>query len=184
MPEEPSERQTSAGTLNESQSIYDEGEITDEEDKLDDEIMATEDELIELFQASIPGESSEGLALMALGEYPPAIKETSNTCLIHKGPVGDYEGIECRACGAVYCDKCYDAIVRLENKCWSCKTQLDDSIPTDEKLDELGDKTPQGDIRVAGNSDGDPGVHKGGDPKIISKKESEPQIVTNEINKP
>jgi len=31
----------------------------------------------------------------------------------------------CPSCGTFYCLKCYEAITKVENECWSCNNPLD-----------------------------------------------------------
>ena len=56
------------------------------------------------------------------------ISKETHTCLVHKGPVKGYSFV-CPECGAVYCIKCVDAIIRIENSCWSCESPIDRSQP-------------------------------------------------------
>lgn len=52
------------------------------------------------------------------------ISKEKHTCLVHKGSIRGYSFI-CPECGAFYCIKCIDAIIQIENACWSCENPLD-----------------------------------------------------------
>ena len=56
------------------------------------------------------------------------ISKEKQTCLVHKGPIRGYSFI-CPECGAFYCIKCVDAIIVIENACWSCENPIDRSKP-------------------------------------------------------
>ena len=62
------------------------------------------------------------------------ISKEKQTCLVHKGPIRGYSFI-CPECGAFYCIKCVDAIIVIENACWSCESPLDQNQPI-KQLDE------------------------------------------------
>jgi len=47
-------------------------------------------------------------------------------CLVHKGPTEGMTFI-CPHCKSYYCLKCYEAITKVENECWSCNNPLDPS---------------------------------------------------------
>lgn len=55
-----------------------------------------------------------------------AISKEKHFCIVHRGPIGGYNYI-CPECGTYYCIKCLDAIIDIENSCWSCKKPLDPS---------------------------------------------------------
>ena len=62
------------------------------------------------------------------------ISKEKHICLVHKGSVKGYSFV-CPECGAVYCIKCIDAIIKIENSCWSCESPIDRSQPI-KKMDE------------------------------------------------
>ena len=45
----------------------------------------------------------------------------------------------CPDCKSFYCEKCYNALVGLENACWACDNTLDESKPVKlvKKEDEI-----------------------------------------------
>ena len=59
-----------------------------------------------------------------LNEEDIGIFKQTYICLVHKGPV---EGVIflCPHCKSYYCLKCYEAITKVENECWSCNNPLD-----------------------------------------------------------
>ena len=50
-------------------------------------------------------------------------------CLVHKGPIEGYNFM-CPDCGALYCVKCVEALIEIENFCWSCDAILNPSKPS------------------------------------------------------
>ena len=56
------------------------------------------------------------------------ISKEKHICLVHKGFIQGFN-FNCPNCGAFYCIRCYEAIVKLENICWSCQGQLDLNVP-------------------------------------------------------
>ena len=50
-------------------------------------------------------------------------------CLVCKGDASGFTFI-CPKCDALYCKKCVDALIPLENMCWACNDPLDKSKPT------------------------------------------------------
>jgi len=49
-------------------------------------------------------------------------------CLVCKGKASRYTFI-CDTCEALYCQKCADALIELENVCWVCNNPLDETKP-------------------------------------------------------
>ena len=66
-----------------------------------------------------------------------SISKEKKICLVCKGDVSGINYI-CTECGAFYCMKCSKAIIDLENACWACDTQIDESKPVKpyEKVEE------------------------------------------------
>jgi hypothetical protein len=52
-------------------------------------------------------------------------------CLVCKNPILGYIYI-CPKCKALYCAKCSISLTNLENRCWVCDKQIDDSKPIKE----------------------------------------------------
>jgi hypothetical protein len=57
------------------------------------------------------------------------ISKERRLCLVHKGPIEGYSFI-CPKCDTFYCPTCLDAIVKIENICWSCGKPLDPTKPS------------------------------------------------------
>ena len=49
-------------------------------------------------------------------------------CLVCKGAAEGFTFI-CPTCGALYCQKCAQALTTLENACWACYGAIDKSKP-------------------------------------------------------
>jgi len=58
-------------------------------------------------------------------------------CLVCKGKINRFTYI-CPGCDALYCHKCAETIMKMENACWYCEAALDKSKPVNlpEKKDE------------------------------------------------
>lgn len=48
--------------------------------------------------------------------------------MVHKGPIRGFIFV-CPECGTFYCNRCYEAVEKLENACWSYGNALDTSKP-------------------------------------------------------
>jgi len=64
----------------------------------------------------------------AITESDISIYKEQHICLVHKGKIDGISYI-CPSCGSFYCLKCYDALMELENECWSCRNPFDASRP-------------------------------------------------------
>jgi parallel beta-helix repeat protein len=64
----------------------------------------------------------------AITESDISVYKEQHICLVHKGKIDGISYI-CPSCGSFYCMKCYDALVELENECWSCRSSIDVSKP-------------------------------------------------------
>jgi parallel beta-helix repeat protein len=64
----------------------------------------------------------------AITENDISLYKEQHLCLVHKGKIDGISYI-CPNCGSFYCMKCYDALVELENECWSCRNAIDVSKP-------------------------------------------------------
>jgi len=53
----------------------------------------------------------------------------SQTCLVCKGSAGGFNFYICPTCNSVYCKACAQAVIDLENQCWSCNSPIDVSKP-------------------------------------------------------
>ena len=46
-------------------------------------------------------------------------------CVVCKGVVGGFNIYMCSHCKTIYCKTCVQAVIDLENECWSCETPID-----------------------------------------------------------
>ncbi len=77
------------------------------------------------------------------------ISKEQHICLVHKGSIKGMSYI-CPECGAYYCVNCYNALIEVENECWSCNSPLDQTRPS-VKSKEVGvskDKKETKDIEI------------------------------------
>jgi len=63
-----------------------------------------------------------------LTEEEVSISKEKKICVVCKGKILGMNFI-CRGCEIFYCQKCYSALVNLENACWACDMALDESKP-------------------------------------------------------
>ena len=79
-------------------------------------------------------------------EEEVSISKEKKICLVCKGKISGHNYV-CPECETFYCDKCYNALTNLENACWACNTQLDESKPVKPFKREEEEK-----VRIAGVS--------------------------------
>jgi len=53
----------------------------------------------------------------------------TQTCLVCKGSAEGFNIYACPSCNAFYCKGCAQAVIELENQCWSCNSPIDSSKP-------------------------------------------------------
>jgi len=53
----------------------------------------------------------------------------SQSCLVCKGSAGGFNFYICPTCDSLYCKACTQAVIELENQCWSCNSPIDASKP-------------------------------------------------------
>ncbi len=51
----------------------------------------------------------------------------SQTCLVCKGSAEGFNVYVCPTCNSFYCKACAQAVINLENQCWSCNSPIDTS---------------------------------------------------------
>lgn len=62
------------------------------------------------------------------------LSKERHICLVHKGSIQGYSFI-CPHCGSFYCMKCLQAVITIENECWSCGEELDaDAEPVEKSV--------------------------------------------------
>ncbi len=84
----------------------------------------------------------QDLKEQAITENVLKVFKENRVCIVHKGTIEGYNFM-CPSCDALYCVKCVDALIELENICWSCGSPLDPSKPSqkDELLKEKDEPT-------------------------------------------
>jgi len=63
-----------------------------------------------------------------LTEEEVSVSKEKHVCLVCKGKVTGHTFI-CRECETFYCEKCFHALVDIENACWACDSVLDRTKP-------------------------------------------------------
>jgi tetratricopeptide (TPR) repeat protein len=95
-----------------------------------------------------------------------AVFKEKRICLVHKGEIRGFM-FSC-TCGALYCTKCVDALIEIENFCWACDATLDPNKPSQkEDLKKAEEEIKEEDILVDEGSPETPKAevsHK--DPKV------------------
>ncbi len=61
------------------------------------------------------------------GEF--TVYKGSQTCLVCKGNAEGFNIYICPTCNSIYCNGCTQAVIDLENQCWSCNSPIDNSKP-------------------------------------------------------
>jgi hypothetical protein len=51
------------------------------------------------------------------------------TCIVCKGEAGGFDVFICPNCDSIYCKGCAEALVKIENECWTCNIPIDKSRP-------------------------------------------------------
>ncbi len=69
-------------------------------------------------------------------EEEVTISKEKKICLVCKGKVQRFNSFICD-CGALYCQKCAQALSEIENACWVCEAPLDETKPV--RLDSKED---------------------------------------------
>jgi len=73
-------------------------------------------------------------------------------CIVCKGKLGRFNIFTCPKCDVLYCKKCVEALISLENACWVCNAPFDESKPSIpykkaeiaiETVEDLTDKTSE-----------------------------------------
>ena len=75
-----------------------------------------------------------------VSEGEVTVYKGSHTCLVCKGSAGGFNFYICPTCNTIYCKVCVQAVIDLENQCWSCNSPIDASKPVKPyKPIEVGD---------------------------------------------
>ena len=83
-------------------------------------------------------------------EEEVSVSKEKKICLVCKGDIMRMNYM-CPVCFTFYCTKCYQALTKLENACWSCDEAMDTSRPVKLPLpveDEGKEKGKKGNRKV------------------------------------
>jgi len=76
-----------------------------------------------------------------IAEEEVTVYKDLHSCLVCKGSAGGFNIYVCPKCNSIYCKKCTQAVIELENTCWSCNSPIDETRPLKplelEKEDEV-----------------------------------------------
>ncbi len=72
---------------------------------------------------------SRMMKMERVDEGEVTIYKGSHTCLVCKGSVEGFNIYHCPTCNSIYCKACTQAVIDLENQCWSCNSPIDASKP-------------------------------------------------------
>ncbi|MFX1595413.1 MAG: hypothetical protein ACFFBK_05045 [Promethearchaeota archaeon] len=67
-------------------------------------------------------------------EVEVMVYKDSHLCVVCKGNVGGFNVFICEQCKSIYCRSCANAVIEIENACWTCENPIDISKPV--KLDK------------------------------------------------
>jgi len=62
-----------------------------------------------------------------VAEQELTVYKSSQICLVCKGHAEGFNIFICPGCKSIYCKTCIEALIDLENECWSCDTPIDES---------------------------------------------------------
>ncbi len=63
-------------------------------------------------------------------EEEVTVYKDSKTCLVCKGSAGGFNIYVCPKCDSIYCKGCAEAVVEIENVCWTCESPIDEVRPS------------------------------------------------------
>ena len=72
---------------------------------------------------------SRMMKMERVSEGEVTVYKGSLTCLVCKGSVEGFNIYHCPTCNSIYCKACTQAVIDLENQCWSCNSPIDASKP-------------------------------------------------------
>jgi len=78
-----------------------------------------------------------------IDEGDVTVYKGSQTCLVCKGSAGGFNFYICPKCSSVYCKACTQAVIELENQCWSCNSPIDSSKPVKPYKPEIAGDTKE-----------------------------------------
>ena len=64
-----------------------------------------------------------------ISEGEVTVYKGSQPCLVCKGSAEGFNVYVCPSCNSHYCKACAQAVIELENQCWSCNSTIDASKP-------------------------------------------------------
>lgn len=63
-------------------------------------------------------------------EKEVTVYKNSKKCVVCKGNVGGFNIYMCPRCDSIYCRMCAQAVVEIENACWTCESPIDEARPS------------------------------------------------------
>jgi len=72
---------------------------------------------------------SRMMKMERITEGEVTVYKGSQACLVCKGSAEGFNIYICPTCNSVYCKACTQAVIDLENQCWSCNSPIDASKP-------------------------------------------------------
>ena len=78
---------------------------------------------------TLPSRSEKFIRPDNFDEEDLTLYKERKICLVCKGNATGFEVYVCTECGVLYCLKCAKALSTLENQCWACNTNIDQSKP-------------------------------------------------------
>ncbi len=97
------------------------------------EINAPLSERIELARLNehVNGQFMKKITKMErVAEEEVTVYKDLKTCLICKGSVGGFNIYVCPTCSSIYCKTCAEAVIEIENACWTCESSIDEARPS------------------------------------------------------
>jgi len=64
-----------------------------------------------------------------VSEKKVTVYKERKMCLVCLGDIEGFENYICPKCDSIYCKKCAEALIEIENMCWSCESPIDKAKP-------------------------------------------------------
>ena len=67
--------------------------------------------------------------------------------MVCKGNAGGFNIYVCPTCNSIYCRTCAEAVVEMDNACWTCESPIDEARPSkpfEQEEEEISIETKDG----------------------------------------
>ncbi len=81
---------------------------------------------------------SRMMKMVRIAEEEVTVYKGSQTCVVCKGSAEGFNIYICPSCKSIYCKACTEALIDLENQCWTCNSPIDASKPVKPYVPKIG----------------------------------------------